>query len=264
MVTFIMFQGGGTSQESWNYGEGKFMDKLKKLGKICNYSNKVYGVFGYHKDFTKTEQDNYDKSLDFNIDYLNLHNYIDDVYETCKDYPKPWVPVAWSAGGYPAVAFAKKHKCAFIVLLDSVMFTQTFINDRIKKLKAKISHKINPKLIVDLIGEIKTKQKTVDILELNTIAHLMWTIDFKGITKKPTFPCSTISFSNIILNDKKDVAFTNKLRNLETKKLLEYNKNYYNINIIDGTHCVFQYNDNTILIINNIKSMIEKYNRSFS
>ena len=60
------------------------------------------------------------------------------------------------------------------------------------------------------------------------------------------------------------VAFTNKLRNLETKKLLEYNKNYYNINIIDGTHCVFQYNDNTILIINNIKSMIEKYNRSFS
>jgi hypothetical protein len=77
--------------------------------------------------------------------------------------------------------------------------------------------------------------------------------------KSMKFPCPVISFSNIIVNDKKEAAFTNEARELETATLLAHNKNYHNINFIDAGHCVFEHTHTVSIIIHGIRSMISKY-----
>jgi hypothetical protein len=40
-ILFIMFQGGGSNLKSWNeYTESKFLDRLKKIGKVYVYQDK--------------------------------------------------------------------------------------------------------------------------------------------------------------------------------------------------------------------------------
>ena len=86
----------------------------------------------------------------------------------------------------------------------------------------------------------------------------MWTVSIKRIMKTLKFPCPVISFSNIAVNDTKGAAFKNIDRNSETENL-SCNKNYYNINFIDASHCVFQHIHTVSIIIDSIRSMIEKY-----
>jgi hypothetical protein len=41
-ILFIMFQ-GGSNLKSWNeYTESKFLDRLKKIGKVYVYQDKIY------------------------------------------------------------------------------------------------------------------------------------------------------------------------------------------------------------------------------
>ena len=49
-ILFVMFQGAGTNLKSWNeYTESKFLDRLKKIGKVYTYQDNVNNIYHYNK-----------------------------------------------------------------------------------------------------------------------------------------------------------------------------------------------------------------------
>ena len=65
-ILFIMFQGAGTNLKTWNeYTKSKFLDRLKKLGDIYTYQDKVNNI--WHYDMKDKEHTDFDSNIDFNI-----------------------------------------------------------------------------------------------------------------------------------------------------------------------------------------------------
>ena len=47
-ILFIMFQGSGTNQKYWNETtKSKFLDRLKTIGSVYTYQDKVYNIYHY-------------------------------------------------------------------------------------------------------------------------------------------------------------------------------------------------------------------------
>ena len=52
-ILFIMFQGSGTNQKTWNkHTKSKFLDRLKELGSVYSYQDKTYNIWHYNKSFS--------------------------------------------------------------------------------------------------------------------------------------------------------------------------------------------------------------------
>lgn len=139
-ILFIMFQGSGTNIKTWNkYTESRFLDKLKKLGTVYAYQDKIYNIFHYDK--TDPEYKDFDSDISFNLSYVKIDTHIKMIYENIqkkyKDYE--YIPVGWSAGCYLALYFAQQYfkKCKLCVLLDSALWTHNNIKARLKDLEKK-------------------------------------------------------------------------------------------------------------------------------
>lgn len=63
-ILFIMFQGAGTNLKSWNeYTNSKFLDRLKEIGKVYTYQDKVNNI--WHYDVKDPEHKNFDANINF-------------------------------------------------------------------------------------------------------------------------------------------------------------------------------------------------------
>jgi hypothetical protein len=261
-ILFVMFQGGGASEFAWDEGPSKFLDKLKKIGRVYTFQNKVYNTLYYN--LSNKNRKLYNNDINFDINYLNMDYYINMVFNDIKhkyDLNKiKLIPCGWSAGGFFTIAFSQKYYkyCKFQILLDSVMITKECINIRINDLKSDLKYSnFNNNDLQILQKKIMTENNIKDIQKLLYISHLSWTLDIaKNISYK--FKIPTLSFYDLESIENKDnsfLDFNNKLKLTEVAFLTKQNsKEYYkNIFYIDKGHFLFGDKNIAIDIINNIK-----------
>ena len=99
-ILFIMFQGSGTNLKSWNETtQSKFLDRLKKLGDVYTYQDKVNNI--WHYDMKDKEHTDFDSNIDFDLSYVNPDTHIKMVYDdiqakyNIEEYK--FIPIGWSA-----------------------------------------------------------------------------------------------------------------------------------------------------------------------
>lgn len=261
-VLFIMFQGGGMSPASWNYGDAKFLNKLKKLGNVYIYYNKLYNI-GYYIEGNNNWKE-YDSNIDFDMDYLNMDKHNEILFNDIKDKYDitkiKLVPVGWSLGGFFATAFAQKYKiyCKFVVLLDSSTFSKNGIDYYMKMFnKTHIAiNKIKNKDLKNLQEKIMKNAKITDIRKLSDIANTLFIVWVKK-NLKTKFKIPVLNYRNINLSiDKKDIEWNIIVQN-HIENLSKINKSFKNIYVINEGHGFFMKKDVAIDIINNIKQYLK-------
>ena len=266
-ILFIMFQGSGTNQKTWNeHTKSKFLDRIKDLGSVYTYQDKTYNIWHYNKK-NPTYVD-YDMNIDINLSYVNPNKYIKMIYNNiCKKYKNideyKFIPIAHSAGGSFALYFAQLYasQCMHVILLDPDLHTP---NNMKKRLQMDIDDLKNKKYPITneqykkLLQEWKTKGDIEDAHKINNINHYIRSLFFsKHLKLELTVP--TLAFVSIqepevnILN----IAFTNKLKLEEVKILKKYNpENYKAIIFTNKTHYIFNMIQPAKEIIKQIKMLI--------
>ena len=264
-ILFVMFQGAGTAVNIsgnsskfcvWQ-NDTKFLNKLKKIGDIFVYQNKLYNV--NHYDKSNPDFDDYEPDINFNVDYLDMDKHIEMIYNIIKKYKGKFVPVGWSVGGLFALAFAKKYesRCKLCILLDSVIITPKALKCRIaeykkRKLMKKLTN-INLKKIQYNI--IKTGDKNDIKLLIDTVMH-RWTIWIKNNIKK--LPIKTLSFSNIDIPCLSSDKCFNSILRINEQKLLSKSKNYQYYNYINKGHFLgLEHQDVATDIIKKLNTFLE-------
>jgi hypothetical protein len=82
-ILFIMFQGAGTNLKSWNEdSKSKFLDRLKDLGSIYTYQDKVNNI--WHYDMTDLQHNDFDSDIDIDLSYVRPNTHIKMVYDDIK------------------------------------------------------------------------------------------------------------------------------------------------------------------------------------
>ena len=138
---FIMFQGSGSNLKTWNeYTESKFLDKLKELGNVYIYQDKIHNI--WHYDDTNPEHLDFESDIDFNLSYVNVDTHIKNLYEELKlkykNLEKYYlIPVGWSAGCYLALYFSQLYSrlCKLVILLYSALWTPDNMKIRLQSIK---------------------------------------------------------------------------------------------------------------------------------
>ena len=128
-ILFIMFQGNATNLKYWNYHtESKFLDRLKKIGYVYTYQDKIHNIFHYEKN--NPEHVDYDSDIDFNLSYVKPDTHITMIYnDICIKYKNineyKFIPIGWSAGGGLALYFSQIYssQCIHCILLDPLYIT---------------------------------------------------------------------------------------------------------------------------------------------
>ena len=192
---FVMFQGSGTNKKDRNENtESKFLDKLKKLGKVYVYQDKIHNISYYDKD--EPNKNDFESDINISLSYVNIDTHIKIIY---KDLPKKYtlIPVGFSAGGYLALYFAQKYykRCKFVILLDSTLINPKYIKIRLKNLDDGI-YPISNKKYIKMLKDYKnnpTTDKGDEIAQLNNYIRTL----FISKHLKPIFKIPVLSFINI-------------------------------------------------------------------
>ncbi len=267
-ILFILFQGGGNNLKHWNeYTKSRFLDRLKTLGLVYTYQDKVYNLWHYNK-LEKTHKD-YSSDIDFDLSYVNPKTHIKYVYANIKKKYKEiddyqLVPVGWSVGALFALYFAQEYKsrCIAAVLLDPVLWTkshmttrlETFLKKTTNHLKDILFHRHSvlskntdiPKLTNAKLAQLLTKYKTErNINDMFLIADWCQYYRSNFFSKHLDIHLSvpTISFVNIKepeLANARNKYFNNKNKKEEIATLLNANPETYQPVILKNkTHYVF-------------------------
>ena len=79
-----MFQGAGTNLKSWNETtKSKFLDRLKELGSVYTYQDKVNNIWHYYmKDKEHTD---FDSDIDIDLTYIKPNTHIKMVYDNIQE-----------------------------------------------------------------------------------------------------------------------------------------------------------------------------------
>jgi len=264
-ILFIMFQGAGTNLKSWNeYTESKFLDRLKELGSVYTYQDKIHNI--WHYDKSNLEYFNYDSDIDIDLSYVNPDTHIKMVYDdiqakyNIEEYK--FIPIGWSAGCYLALYFAQLYseQCIHVILLDSSLCTPNNIQIRLKKADDVI-YPISNTEYKNMLQNWKTNQKdNEDAYKINNLNHYIRTL-FISQHLKLSLPVPTLSFVNIEKPENED-EFSSSFNNnnnkmIEIKFLEEHNPDNYKANIfINKTHYIFNMIEPAKEIITQIKSIM--------
>ena len=237
MVCFVLFQGGGAQLSDWE----PLVTELKKLGTVYQYQNLAYNVFSYLGQ-SKTA----DKNLSFNMQYLNMDKHIDMVYKQVSHH-KHLIPVAWSAGGYFARAFAQKYPCDRMILIDPVMIEYNNILARYKKIYSDFKkHSIHTnKYLQQIITNVKTKHDLPSAIKMMDFVHSMWTKYAMDKIKPSKIP--VLIFYNY-KGKKKNGEFSDVCINREIKYLHEHEPAIIKTCVGVG-HNIFYYNTKWLMNI---------------
>jgi hypothetical protein len=252
-ILFILFQGSGTNLKSWNeYTKSKFLDRLKKLGSVYTYQDKIHNI--WHYDKSNPEYIDFDSNIDIDLSYIKPNTHIKMIYDDIKtkynivDYK--FIPIGFSAGSFLALYFAQVYssQCIQVVLLDSALWTPNNMKERLKNLetdKAGHIYPITNSQYKKLLEILKTNNKNiVNIENIFRISNINNIIRSEFISQHLTLklPIPTLAFVNIQKpeGDEWSKDFNNKRRLNEIKILKKYNpENYKAIIFTNKTHYIF-------------------------
>jgi hypothetical protein len=246
-ILFIMFNGAGANTNSWNKDtESKFLDKLKKIGKVYTYQDKVNNICYYNK--SDSDYASYDSDINFDFKYININNHVKIVYnDIIKKYRNisnyKLIPIGWSIGGLLALYFAQKYKskCAHIILLDPTVFTPKNIKLRLKNINSTGINKssISNEQFKKMLKRLKNKDIKIigdDVRELGDII-IYKRLMFISKHLKLTLPVPTTSFVNM---QDADGLEWKKIKTREIKTLKAYNPTKFKtVVFINKGHHVF-------------------------
>ena len=262
-----MFQGGGTNLKHWNYHtKSKFLDRLKQLGKVYIYQDKLYNIWHYNK--TDPEHLNYDSDIDFDLSYINPDTHIKMIYaDIMKKYSNyKFIPIGYSAGALFALYFAQQYKkqCIHIILLDPALWTPANIKRRLSNIK---KPDMGNKPITNNILKKKLEKWKVNQTNMRDMYLIADECQYKRslffskyLNIKLEVP--TMAFIDIDENENpivKNKTFNNKYKILEYKTLKKYNKDTYNFVILkNATHFIYNKIKNANVILKYIKFIINE------
>ena len=230
-ILFVMFQGAGTNLKSWNeYTKSKFLDRLKELGTIYTYQDKVNNI--WHYDKSDSEHTDFDSDIDFDLNYVKVDKHIKMVYDDiCKKYNidnYKIILIGWSAGCLLALYFAQiyKSKCFHVILLDSAVWTPENMKLRLEEIDASgINNKpvSNIKFKKMLKNWKQNHTDRQDMYKINDVCHhIRSTFISKNLNLKLSVP--TTAFVNIQSPEGKAVVGTaNNSTRFAEVKILEKN-----------------------------------------
>ena len=266
-ILFIMFQGAGTNLKSWNeYTESKFLDKLKTLGSVYTYQDKVNNI--WHYDLMDPEHNDFNADIDFDLSYVRVNNHIKMVYNNIKNKYKnidlyTFIPVGWSAGCLFALYFAQKYasKCLHVILLDPALWTPKNMKLRLGVIdKSGINDKpVSNEKFKKMLTNWKTSHTDKNNMYLinDVVHHVRSTYFSKHLRLKLSVP--TTAFVNIQEPEKNEWSkdFNNKTRLDEIKILKKHNPDKYEAIIFTNkSHHIFNKIQPTKYIIKYIDSII--------
>jgi hypothetical protein len=267
-ILFIMFQGAGTNLKSWNeYTKSKFLDKLKELGSVYTYQDKVNNI--WHYDMKDKEHIDFDSDIDIDLSYVNPAKHIKMVYEDIQKKYKnsdeyKFIPIGWSAGCMFALYFAQVYleKCIHVILLDSALWTPNNMKLRLQTInKSGINDTPNTDIkLRKMLDGWKNQHTNIDDMYLiNDICHNVRSTFFSKHLKLK-LPVPTLAFVNIQEpeGDEYSKDFNNNRRMAEIKILEKHNpKNYKAIIFTNKTHYIFDKLQPAKKIIKEIKNIIQ-------
>ena len=261
-----MFQGSGTNLKKWNENtQSKFLDRLKKLGSVYTYQDKIHNIWHYDKTNKQLDYKEYDADIDIDLAYVNPNTHIkmayDDIQSKYNIAEYKFIPMGWSAGCYLSLYFAQVYssQCIHVILLDPALWTPNNIKILLKSANDGIYPITNSKY-KKMIKELKIK---ADISNVDRLNNLNYYIRFLFISKNLKLELSvpTLAFVNIQDPEKDEWSpeFNNK-RKLEEIKILEkYNPEKYKaIKFINKTHYIFDMIQPSKEIIKQIQNIIVK------
>ena len=183
-----MFQGLGTNQKRWNeHTESRFLDRLKKLGSVYTYQDKINNIWYYNKSSTDptTLWSDYDDDIDIDLSYVKCNTHIKIVYDDLiKKYKNidnyDLIPIGFSLGGYMALYFAQHYKTTQpnhptlfknVIMLDSSGFNPKNIKNQLKEYeKLEYIKTLTNATYKQMLQRLKTVPDTTTILhQLNHI-----------------------------------------------------------------------------------------------
>jgi len=261
-----MFQGAGTNQKAWNeYTKSKFLDRLKKLGDVYTYQDKVNNI--WHYDMSDAEHTDFDKDIDFGLSYVRPDTHIQMVYDdiqakyNIEDYK--FIPVGFSAGCLFALYFAQVYsvQCIHVILLDSALWTPNNMKLRLQNInKSGINDiPITEEKLREMLDGWKTTHTNIDDMYLiNDVCHNVRSTFFSKHLKLE-LPVPTLAFVNIQEpeGDEWSKDFNNNRRMAEIKILKKHNpENYTAIIFTNKTHYIYDMIEPAEEIITQIKSII--------
>ena len=265
-ILFIMFQGSGTNLKSWNeYTESKFLDKLKLIGDVYIYQDKIHNIWYY--DNTNPEKKDFDSDIDINLSYVNPDNHIKMVLSDIKKKYNlkkyKLIPIGWSAGCYLALYFAQLYNklCKYVILLDSALLTSNNMKFRLKMLYNSIKniYPITDKNYKKLLDNWKINNKNIeDAYKINDINNYIRSY-FIHNNLNLKFAVPTIAFINIQEpeKDERSEDFNNKRRLQEINILKRINSTNYIPHIVKNkTHYIFNKKSGSDKIIKIIKKYL--------
>lgn len=267
-----MFQGNKNNLKTcWSNTESDFLSKLKTLGSVYMYQDKLYNIFHYDTTFIDIQK--FDNDIDFDLSYININMHITMVYEdlnkkykNLKNYKI--IPIGWSIGAYMALYFVQKYtsNCIHCILFDPSSIAPNYIKFRLELFSTNISnintqfkkdnHKISNKKYQILIKQIKEGLATPDdILYVNLISlYLRMLYAFKHIKLK--FPLPIMSFINF--NEKNPETISRKKEEIKfLQKQNHKSDNYNHMIFINKLHKIFYKKQPCNKIIKHIKTFID-------
>jgi hypothetical protein len=198
-ILFIMFQGWATNLKDWNdYTKSKFLDRLKTLGSVYTYQNKINNIYYYTKQNSK--HIDFDSDIDFNLSYIKPNTYIKMIYnDICLKYKNieeyKFIPIGWSFGGAYALFFCQKYRNQSIhcILLDPMTITNKNMPPELKDLD---DTNITNSKLQKMLNNLK-KNNTEE--NLNLLIKIIYYIIFKFYNKYLDLKLlvKTTSFINI-------------------------------------------------------------------
>ena len=230
-ILFVMFQGAGTNLKSWNeYTKSKFLDRLKLLGSIYTYQDKVNNI--WHYDKSDSEHTDFDPDINFDLNYVKVDKHIKIVYDNiCKKYNidnYKIILIGWSAGCLLALYFAQiyKSKCLHVILLDSAVWTPKNMKLRLEEIDSSgINNKpVSNTKFKQMLKNWKNNHTNIeDMYKINAVCHhIRSTFISKNLNLKLSIP--TTSFVNIQSPEGKEWSKpSNNNTRLNEVKILEKN-----------------------------------------
>ena len=267
-ILFIMFQGSGTNLKAWNeYTKSKFLDRLKVLGSVYTYQDKIYNI--HHYDKSNPEYKDFDSDIDIDLSYVRPNTHIKMVYDDIKKKYKniddyKFIPISFSAGVVLALYFAQVYssQCSHIVLLDPTGITKNNMKNLIDNIyKSEGLDKIYPitnAKYKKLLKQLRIKRDINDLWKINGIQnYTRWLFMYKHFNiLKLNVPI--LAFVNMQKPEKDEWSetFNNKTR-MEDIKILKKHNNYKAIIFTNKTHYIFDKIQPAKAIIKEIKKIIK-------
>lgn len=279
-LLFIMFPGNGVVKNGWdtiNFNNktgaiikrNNFIKEIKKLGEIYFYEPKYYNIYHYYGNKW------FDNDINFTKDDIDIEKICENIYDDVKDFNGKIVLLGHSMGSYFVYYFSQKYasKCLFGIIIDGRLFFSptgdNFNNNKKYNNDIKKYTKYTDKDIDNLRKEIHNgNKKSINEL-INVYTNNILSYD-KIIKNFKIFKTPIISFCNfeIIMDETpkkliKEFNYFNRERINENNYIRKYNKpsRFKIIYFVNKTHFPHLVEESKNIILENIKLMINKYNK---